>query len=184
MPDDRPLTLEELLDRMEDTLARVDAMPEEDRERVFTLLDDVDRLHRLALHHLGDALGPVDIERLRDTDPSVTWLFDAYGVGLDERATAERAMEDIRPYIHSHGGEVEILDVTDGRVHVRLAGSCSGCTASAITLQHGVETALRDHLPEFTELTVEEDDADPHAPPGGTLLQIEPHPESSLSPPT
>lgn len=179
-----PLTLDELLDRMEDTLSRVDTMPDEERNHVFTLLDDIDRLHRVALGHLGEALGAAEVERLRDTHPTVAWLFDAYGVGLDERAAADRALEDIRPYIHSHGGEVEILEVDEGQVHVRLSGSCSGCTASAITLQHGVESALRDHLPGFRELTVEEDDAAPHAPPGGTLLQIQPHPESSLAQPT
>lgn len=177
---DQPITLDALLDRLEELLEAAEASP--DRDLVFGLLDAVDHLHRVALHHVGIGLGPAEIERLRDAHPAVSWLWDAYGVGLDERSMAERALQDVRPYIHSHGGDVEILAVTDGTVHVRLSGACSGCTASAVTLQHGVQQALEQGLPTFVALTVEEDTAAPHAPPGATLLQIQPHPDSSLAP--
>lgn len=175
-------TLDDLLDRMESMLEAVEELPPADRDNVLALLDAIDHFHRLALGHLGRALGPSTVEHLRDVHPSIAWLWEAYGVGLDDRASAERAMEDIRPYIQSHGGEVDVLDVEDGIVHVRLSGSCSGCSASAITLQEGVEKAMRTHLPGFRGLEVEEDgDATPHPPPGQTLLQIEPHPDSSVA---
>lgn len=183
MPEQRP-TLDELLDRMEACLDAVERLSAADRENVFELLDTVDHLHRVALHHVGQALDAATIERLRAAHPAVAWLLESYGVGLDERATAELALEDIRPYIHSHGGEVHVLDVDDGVVRVRLSGACSGCSASAITLQEGVEDALRTHLPGFVGLDVEEDDAPTHAPPGPTLLQIERHPDSSLAQPS
>ena len=177
-----PRTLDELLDQMEAMLAAVEDLPPADRDNVLALLDAIDHFHRLALGHLGRALDHRTIEHLRDVHPSIAWLWEAYGVGLDDRATAERAMQDIRPYIQSHGGEVDVLDVEEGIVRVRLSGSCSGCSASAITLQEGVEKAMRTHLPGFRGLEVEEDeDATPHPPPGQTLLQIEPHPESSIA---
>lgn len=184
MAEQGPITLAELLDRLEACLDAVEELPDADRDNVFELLDVVDHLHRVALGHVGRGLDAATIERLRDAHPSVAWLWDAYGVGLDPRAAAERALEDIRPYIHSHDGEVEVLDVVDGVVHVRLSGACSGCSASAITLQQGVEEALRSNLPDYAGLEVSEDpDATPHGPPGPTLLQIQPHPESKLAQP-
>lgn len=177
-----PITLDELLDRLESLLDAVDQLPPADRDNVYALLDAVDHLHRVAVQQVGRGLDHATIERLRDLHPAVDWLWQAYGVGLDDRTIAERAMEDIRPYIHSHGGDVQIVDVADGVVQVRLSGACSGCSASAITLQEGVEQVLRTHLPTFAGLQVEEDpDATPHPPPGPTLLQIEPHPDSSLA---
>lgn len=182
MADAGPITLDELLDRFEACLDAVEELPDADRDNVFELLDVVDHLHRVALGHVSRELDAAAIERLRAAHPSVAWLWDAYGVGLDARAAARRALDDIRPYIHSHGGEVEVIDVDDGVVRVRLSGACSGCSASAITLQQGVEEALRTNLPNFAGLEVEEDpDATPHAPPGPTLLQIQPHPDSSVA---
>ncbi len=182
MADTGPIALAELLDQLESCLDAIEELPQADRDNVFALLDVVDYLHRVALGQVGRQLDAATIERLRAAHPSVAWLWDAYGVGLDARAAAERALEDIRPYIQSHGGEVEVLDVDDGTVHVRLSGACAGCSASAITLQQGVEEALRSNLPDYAGLEVEEDpDAEPHAPPGPTLLQIQPHPESKLA---
>lgn len=165
--------LDEVLSRIEELLAVVESFDEPARERVFALLDGIDYLHRMALGALPDALGAAGVERLRAADPALAWLLDAYAVGVDERAAAETALEEIRPYIHSHGGEVELLDAREGVVRLRLSGACSGCTASAITLKEGVERALREGFPGFTALDVEEDEAEAHPPPGATLLQLE-----------
>ena len=165
--------LDDVLGRLEELLAEVETLDERERDHVFELLDAVDAVHRMALARLGEALDTATLDRLR-ADPAISWLLDAYGVGVDERAAAEAALEAIRPYIHSHGGRVEILDVRDGVVGVRLAGACSGCTASAVTLQEGIERALRDGFPAFARLEVEEDTAAPPTPPAQTLLQIAP----------
>jgi Fe-S cluster biogenesis protein NfuA len=166
-------TYAELLDRLETLIAELDELEEPVRARVVELLDGIDALHRLAFHRLAEELDDKTLDRARAADPAVAWLLDLYGVGVDERAAAEEALEEIRPYIHSHGGSVEIVDVEEGDVRVRLAGACSGCTASAITLREGVERALQENVPGFRTLSVEEDDAAPHPPPGPTLLQIE-----------
>lgn len=163
--------LDQLLSRLEELLAEIETFDDETRDLVFELLDGIDALHRTALARLADALGPQTLERLR-SEEAVAWLLDAYALGVDQKAVADEALEDIRPYIHSHGGNVEVLDVDQGVVRLRMAGACSGCTASAITLQEGIEQALRDHFPGFAAMEVEEDDAAPHPPPGPTLLQI------------
>jgi Fe-S cluster biogenesis protein NfuA len=104
----------------------------------------------------------------------VAWLLDAYAIGIDEAAAAEQALESIRPYLHSHGGDVAVVTARAGVVRVRLSGACTGCTASTITLQRGVEEALRDNFAGFAAMEVEEQpDSVPHPPPGPTLLQIE-----------
>ncbi len=165
--------LDDVLSRIEELLTVVESFDEPARERVFALLDGIDYLHRMALRALPDALGAAGVERLRAADPALAWLLDAYAVGVDERAAAETALEEIRPYIRSHGGEVELLDAREGVVRLRLSGACSGCTASAITLKEGVERALREGFPGFAALDVEEDEAEAHPPPGATLLQLE-----------
>ena len=163
--------LEQLLTRLETLLDEAEQLDEPLRGKVFELLDGIDALHRAALRRLGDALDDSTVARLR-TDAGIAWLFDAYGIGVDERTAAEAALEPIRPYIHSHGGDVEVLDVSEGVVLVKLGGSCSGCTASAVTLREGVERALEEGLPGFARLEVEEDEAAPHPPPGPTLVQL------------
>lgn len=88
-------------------------------------------------------------------------------MGVDERRAADAALATIRPYLRSHGGEVEVVEAAGGVVQVRLSRACSGCTASAVTLQEDVEEALREHFPGFVAPDVEEDSAvvDPPAHP-------------------
>lgn len=165
-------SLDDLLGRLEELLAEVQRLDEAAQRPVFELLDGIDLLHRVALRRLADGVGADTLQRLRDADPAVAWLLDAYGIGIDELSAAEAALESIRPYIHSHGGKVEILGVERGTVRLKLSGACSGCSASAVTLQEGIEEALREQFPGFAAMQVEEEPATPHPPPGPTLLQI------------
>jgi len=165
--------LEDLLERLEALLGEVEGLEGPERDRIYELLDGVDALHRMALDRLATALGPERLAEVRAADPAVAWLLDAYGAGVDQRAAADSALESIRPYIHSHGGAVQVMEAAGGVVRVRLSGACSGCTASAVTLQRGVEEALRERVPGFVAMEVEEVDAPSHPPPGPTLLQIE-----------
>ncbi len=173
---DEPLTsLDPLLDRLEAVLADVEQLDDDVRTRVFELLDGVDSVHRLAITRLADALGH-DLEPLRDKDPAIDWLFQAYGVGVSDSVAATDALDQIRPYLHEHGGEVEVLGVEHGVVRVQLIGACSGCTSASDTLRHGVEEALRENLPGFVAMDVAPDTGTAHPPPGPVLLQIQPRP--------
>lgn len=162
--------LDDLLDRLQEVVERLDGRGAAVTSDTVELLDGLEALHRHAVGRLVERVGRDRLELVAEEEPAVHWLLSTYAA-RDDPAAAEQALEDIRPYLHSHGGEVEVLDVREGNVLVRLSGSCAGCTASAITLQHGVEEALRDHMPGFRRLEVEEDEADPHAPPGPTLLE-------------
>jgi Fe-S cluster biogenesis protein NfuA len=163
-----------MLDQLEERLGDVERFDADSRRVVFELLDGIDAVHRLALHRLAAAVedGSV-LARARTADPAVEWLLGAYGVGVDERGEAEAALATVRPYVESHGGRLELLEVCEGVVRIRMAGSCPGCAASAVTLSEGVEEALRERLPSLVRVEVEEDDAAvPHAPPGETLVQL------------
>jgi len=177
LPTDAALAaLGPLLDRLEELLTAVEGLDEEVRERVFELLDGVDAVHRLAITRLAHELG-AELGSLRRGDPAVDWLFEAYGVGVDDADAASVALEQVRPYLHEHGGEVQVLGVAHGVVRVQLVGACSGCTSAADTLRHGVEEALRENLPGFVAMDVAPDDgAAAHPPPKQVLLQIIPRP--------
>ncbi len=62
----------------------------------------------------------------------------------------EAALEGIRPYIASHKGSVEVIDFdpVEGHLLLRMGGTCQGCAAATITLKHGIETRLKQSVPE------------------------------------
>ena len=60
----------------------------------------------------------------------------------------EKALEKIRPALQADGGNIELVDVTEGVVKVRLTGACGGCPMSQMTLKMGVEKALKQQVPE------------------------------------
>ncbi len=90
-------------------------------------------------------------------DELVSGLLLVHGLhpyGVTERV--ERALEGVRPYLGSHGGDVELLDVsTDGVVRLRLLGSCDGCPSSSVTLKLAVEGAIEAAAPEIVSIEVE-----------------------------
>lgn len=161
-----------LLDRLEVLLADAETLGDDDRALVFELLDGIDAVHRLGVVALARALGD-ELRAVRRSDAAIDWLFEAYGVGVDDAGAAEAALDPVRPYLHQHGGDVDVLGVEDGIVRVRLTGSCSGCTASSETLRHSVEEALREGLPGFVGIDVAPDEgAAPHPPPTPVVLQM------------
>ena len=86
-------------------------------------------------------------------DPFVAGLLlvhDLHPVPL--RTRIERALDKARPYIRSHGGEVEVLAVEDGIVELRLSGTCDGCPASSATMKLNIEREIRALAPEVLEV--------------------------------
>ena len=63
----------------------------------------------------------------------------------------KQVIEEVRPALKDHGGDVELVDVdADGVVHVRLLGACVGCPSSSMTLTLGIERSLKNQIPEVT----------------------------------
>jgi Fe-S cluster biogenesis protein NfuA len=79
-------------------------------------------------------------------------LHELHPLGVEERV--RQALADVRPYLRSHGGNVELLGVSDGVVRLRLEGSCHSCPSSAVTLQQTVEEAIGARAPDVTAVEV------------------------------
>jgi Fe-S cluster biogenesis protein NfuA len=69
---------------------------------------------------------------------------------MNEKVKA--ALAEIRPALQADGGDVELVDVTNGTVKVKLTGACGGCPMAAITLKKGIERVLREKVPEVKEV--------------------------------
>jgi len=65
------------------------------------------------------------------------------------RDRIEQVLDQIRPHLQADGGDVELVDVSDGVVTVRLTGACSGCPMSQMTLKNGVERIIKENVPEI-----------------------------------
>jgi Fe-S cluster biogenesis protein NfuA len=63
-------------------------------------------------------------------------------------------LERVRPLLQADGGDIVLLEVVGTKARVRLAGKCAGCPSAALTLHLGVEMAIKDEIPEFSELIV------------------------------
>ena len=69
------------------------------------------------------------------------------------REKVEEVLNDVRPALQAHGGDVKLIDVTeDGIVKVQLTGACGSCPMSQMTLKMGVEKELKQRLPEIKEV--------------------------------
>ena len=84
---------------------------------------------------------------------SLLLLHDLHPVDIKTRVT--RALNEVRPYLRSHGGNVELIRVEGGVAYLRLEGSCQGCSASTITLKQTIEEAVYKAAPDLDRLEVE-----------------------------
>jgi Fe-S cluster biogenesis protein NfuA len=64
----------------------------------------------------------------------------------------QAALEKVRPALQADGGDVELVDVQDGVVKVKLTGACGGCPMSQMTLKMGIERLLKKEVPEVKEV--------------------------------
>jgi Fe-S cluster biogenesis protein NfuA len=88
-------------------------------------------------------------------DPLVSQILMLHGlhpIGLPTRV--EKALEKVRPLLHSHGGDVEFLGIENGLVRLRLEGSCHGCPSSTMTLRNAIQEAIYEFAPDIGGLEV------------------------------
>ncbi|HSZ92072.1 MAG TPA: NifU family protein [Acetobacteraceae bacterium] len=125
---------------------------------VQALKSAIEALHKEALRRLIRTLkdDPAALPRLREAvaDPIVRGVLQFHGLLRERMETRlERALDDVRPSMHLHGGDVELVRVVQpDAVEIRLTGACHGCPASSETLREGVERAIRAHCPEIVHI--------------------------------
>jgi Fe-S cluster biogenesis protein NfuA/nitrite reductase/ring-hydroxylating ferredoxin subunit len=117
------------------------------------------------------------------SDELLSSLFLLHGLHpLDVETRILQALDEVRPYLKSHGGNVELVGVEDGVAHLRLQGSCHGCPSSTITLKLAIEDAIYKAAPDLDRLEVE-GVTDPPPRPGMPVTFVPPqrHKESKRS---
>ncbi len=142
-------TLIQSLERISDPAIRADA-----EELVQTILE----LHGVGLEQMLDitwehgAAGQTIIDTLGQDElvGSLLLLHGLHPLPLETRVI--QALDKVRPYLKSHGGGVELLDVTDGVVRLRLEGSCQGCPSSRVTLKFAIEEAIHKAAPDVVAI--------------------------------
>lgn len=85
----------------------------------------------------------------------------------------EDALDGVRPYLGSHGGDVTLLDVVDDVVRLQFAGSCKSCPSSAVTLEFAVEDAVRAAAPEITTIEVVAAEVDSSTASSSGLISVD-----------
>jgi Fe-S cluster biogenesis protein NfuA/nitrite reductase/ring-hydroxylating ferredoxin subunit len=89
-------------------------------------------------------------------DELVSHLLLLHGLHpLDVQTRVVRALEEVRPYLQSHGGNVELLGVEESVARVRMEGSCSGCPSSTMTLKLAIEEAVLKAAPDLERIEAE-----------------------------
>src|SRR5919202_4063790 len=153
------------------------------RDRVEEMMDLVDAFHREGLGRLVEMIrawrGEIFLESV-GRDDVTGYFLNAYDLGEapDERDAVaaqdavDAALEEMRPFVESHGGMITVEEIKDGVVKVQMLGSCDGCPSSAATLTGGLEGALRRHWPNFRRLEVVE--PEPEQPAEAALPEPEP----------
>jgi Fe-S cluster biogenesis protein NfuA/nitrite reductase/ring-hydroxylating ferredoxin subunit len=131
------------------------------REAADELVSAVLELYGEGLERIFEAIGEAgeageDLHERLSGDSLVASLMlihDLYPVPLEDRV--REALESVRPYMESHGGNVELLELTNGTARISLEGSCKTCPASASTLELAIKQALDEHAPDLEALIVE-----------------------------
>ena len=162
----------ERIDELLDELAQ-SAVPAV-MERVEELLRDVMSMYGAgldrALEIARDAGGDALVRQVAD-DEVIGNLLVLHGLHpVDVQTRVQAALDQVRPYLGSHAGGVELLGVdAEGVAHLKLEGSCDGCASSALTVQSAIEDAILVAAPDVVAV-----EAEGMVDPGPALLQIQP----------
>jgi Fe-S cluster biogenesis protein NfuA/nitrite reductase/ring-hydroxylating ferredoxin subunit len=156
--------------RIEELLERLEALPDPAaRDVALETVQALLELYGEGLGRIVEAVGPEQARELAGDElvEHLLLLHGVHPVGVEARV--REALDGVRPYLGSHGGDVELLGVEDGVARIRMQGSCEGCPASAATVKLAIEDAVLKAAPDVDRVEAE-GGGEPAPPP---LLQIE-----------
>jgi Fe-S cluster biogenesis protein NfuA/nitrite reductase/ring-hydroxylating ferredoxin subunit len=162
--------------RVESLLEEVEALADPvARDRATDLVQALLDLYGEGLARIVERASERDDGTLAEAlagDELVSHLLLLHGMHpVPLRARVHEALDEVRPYLESHGGNVELLGVEQGIVRLRLEGSCSGCPSSAATLKLAIEDAIHKTAPDVERIEAV-GSVEPPAAPGLVQLQI------------
>ena len=152
----------DLLERVQALTERVDELPDpRARQLAQDLVAGVIAMYGDGLTRIMEVIagsreaGATILDELSQDGAvaSLLLIHDLYPISLEERVL--EALDTVRPYMESHGGNVELVELRDGVARLALRGSCNGCAASRATLETAIEQALEEHAPDLAGLEVE-----------------------------
>jgi Fe-S cluster biogenesis protein NfuA len=155
-------TFRQLCRRIEDLVARIETLADPNaRANALELTQSLMELHGAGLERLMEIMadaGDIGFAMMDDfaSDELVGSLLLLYGLhphDLESRVLT--ALDKARPFLRSHGGDVELIGISEGVVRLRLAGSCRSCPSSAETLKRAVEKAIYEAAPDVTDILTE-----------------------------
>ncbi len=185
----------DLLDRVQELSTQVDALSDAHARTVAQeLVATVIAMYGDGLHRIMDTIagsreaGATILDQLSQDGAvaSLLLIHDLYPVSLEDRVI--EALDTVRPYMESHGGNVELTGVSDGVARLELKGSCNGCAASRATLELAIKQALDEHAPDLAGLEVHGVTDEPPAPAAGgvalPMVQMNAPPAPASAPQT
>ena len=150
------------IEQIEELVQRIEDLPDPNaRSSALALVQALMDFHGEALDRLMEIVASQGeqgylIFNKFSADELVSNLLLLYGLHplpLEERVA--QALEKVRPHLDSHGGNVELLSITDGVVRLRLEGTCRGCPSSAETLKLAIESAIYSAAPDVVSIEAE-----------------------------
>ena len=174
---------------VERLLEEVESLPDPAaREKTTEVVQALLELYGAGLERIVEEIAARDDGELAEAlagDELVAHLLLLHGLHpVPLQGRLMQALGEVRPYLESHGGNVELLGVKGSAVHLRLEGSCSGCPSSAMTLKLAIENAIHKAAPEIEQVIAEDSAAAPATGSGvSSLLQIEMMPAAGPAPP-
>ena len=149
------------IDRVDALLDELDAIADPAaRDTALALVRELLDLYGEGLARVVTRVAERDDGALAETlagDELVANLLLLHGlhpVPLETRV--RNGLDEVRPYLETHGGNVALLGIDEGVVRLQLQGSCSGCPSSALTLKHAVEEAIHRVAPDVAEIVAED----------------------------
>lgn len=166
-------TFVEVAERIDKALKAVEKIEnDEAKMHALGLKTAIEEFHKIALTSIvkklkSDERGKELLFELVD-DPAVLAVLQLHGIVKQSINTKIlQTLDIVRPFMQSHGGDVEFVNYEDSVAYVRLQGACNGCSQSAVTLREGVEKALMESIPEIKSVQVLPNEPSP------ALIQIE-----------
>jgi len=144
--------------RIEELVQEIETLPDaRARETAAELVQLLMELYGQSLARMLAIAGgsEINVVDAYGQDPVVSQLLMLHGLHpVDLPTRVERALEKVRPLLHSHGGDVELLGIENGLVRLRLEGSCHGCPSSTMTLKNAIQEAIYEFAPDIGGLDV------------------------------
>jgi Fe-S cluster biogenesis protein NfuA/nitrite reductase/ring-hydroxylating ferredoxin subunit len=150
------LTSDQLIERVQSLTAQLEEIHDLHARAVADeLVASIIQLYGDGLERIFAALDDDVRNRLAEDGvvASLMLIHDLYPIDLETRVI--EALDSVRPYMESHGGDVELLGIEDGVARMRLVGHCESCPASESTLELAIKKALEESAPDLDGLEVE-----------------------------